>query len=344
MQLIGHTYKNIHPVFDDMERLYTATSEREYKGGLIQPTFDADFFHIVNYFNSYGDTNYQFNWCDKAYTKLNLPKYDAKNIIICFSGGKDSTATALHYRRKGYNVYLYHAKGINKSYPDEWKQAQKIAEYLDMPLFIDEYTLKGKLDIPDHPMKNMIIANGALHYGIANNIGTKIAPGNYQTSYLDNNPFYYSGDDCVEMWKCYELIMRHLIPNFKIYLGLKNVMSTINLLSEDLKLMELCLSCVGPHRFRAWNKERVENKYNVHLLDNRCGTCWKCCLEYIYLCDMQKIDYNEQYYRYCLNVLKRTNEKENGIPFTNWHDLWNDFLFYDIKRSTFFKDNTIIKV
>lgn len=342
MQKVGHTYKNIHPIFDELERFYYCTSEREYKSGLIKPTFDIDFSGIIYYFNTLGKTNYRFNFVEKDYEPLKLPKYDSKNMIVCFSGGKDSTATALHYKKRGYNVYLYHVKGINKSYPDEWKQAQKIAEYLDMPLYIDEYKMEGKLDIPDHPMKNMIIANGAIHYGIANNIGIKIAPGNYQTSYLDDNPFYYSGDDCVEMWVEYEYIIQKVIPKFKIYLGLENVKSTINLLSKDLKLMELCLSCVGAQRFRAWNKQRIESKYNIKLLENRCGTCWKCCLEYIYLCDMGQLEYNKDYYRHCLNVLKKTNETENNKPFTTWKDLWDDFLFYPIKRSTFFKNDNII--
>lgn len=342
MQKVGHSYKNIHPIFDELERFYYCTSEREYKGGLIKPTFDIDFSGIIYYFNTLGKTNYRFNFVEKDYEPLKLPKYDSKNMIVCFSGGKDSTATALHYKKRGYNVYLYHVKGINKSYPDEWKQAQKIAEYLDMPLYIDEYKMEGKLDIPDHPMKNMIIANGALHYGIANNIGIKIAPGNYQTSYLDDNPFYYSGDDCVEMWVEYEYILQKTIPKFKIYLGLENVKSTINLLSKDLKLMELCLSCVGAQRFRAWNKQRIESKYSIKLLENRCGTCWKCCLEYIYLCDMGQLEYNKDYYKHCLRVLKKTNETENNKPFTTWEDLWDDFLFYPIKRSTFFKNGNII--
>ena len=94
MQKVGHNYKNIHPIFDDLERLYYCTSEREYQGGLIQPSFDAFFFYIVNIFNAYGNTNYDFNYVDKCYSKLKLPKYDSKNMIVCFSGGKDSTATA----------------------------------------------------------------------------------------------------------------------------------------------------------------------------------------------------------------------------------------------------------
>lgn len=342
MQSVGHTYKNIHPLFDDMERLYYYTSEREYKSGLVKPIFDVLFSNIVYYFDVYGDTYYSFNYVEKYYDKLSLPKYDTKNIIVLFSGGKDSTATALHYKKKGYNVYLYHVKGINRSYPDEWKQAQKIADYIGLPLYIDEFKMEGKLDIPDHPMKNMIIANGALHYGIRENIGIKIAPGNYLTSYLDSNPFYYSGDDCLEMWTEYEYIIGKIIPNFKVYISLNNIKSTINLLSKDMKLMEMCLSCVGAHRFRAWNKQRIESKYNIHLLENRCGTCWKCCLEYIYLCDMGYAEYNKDYYKHCLKTLRKTNEIENDKAFTTWEDLWNDFLFYPMKRSTFFRDGNII--
>lgn len=333
MQTVGHNYKNISPLFDDMERLYAATSERVYKGGLIAPTFDVLFYNIANLFNEFGGTDYQFNYTEKFYDRLKLPKYDSKNIIVLFSGGKDSTATALYYKKRGYNVYLYHVRGINKSYPDEWKQAEKIAEYLDMPLYIDEYSMKGKLDIPDHPMKNMIIANGAIHYGIRENIGTKISPGNHYTNHLESDAFYYCGDDCPEMWWVYESLIEQIIPKFRMYIPLKNTNSTMNLLADDLKLTELCLSCVGAQRFRAWNKQRIESKYNIHLLENRCGTCWKCCLEYIYLCDMHKLEYNEEYYKHCLNVLKKMDKEEHGGEFTTWENLWNDYILYPIKKS-----------
>ena len=338
MQQINHSkeYKSVHPIFDEFERFYFATSGKslQVSNSLLPTVFDRGFEILQGIFNMYGEQSYHFTFTDKDYSQLVLPKYDDNNIIIAFSGGKDSVATVLKYMECDYNIYLYHVRGLKKSsYPDEWKNAQAIADYLNLPLIIDDIQLDGKLDFPEHPLKNIIIANNMLQWGIRNGIGVNIAFGNYLSSYLESTAFYYSGDDCIDMWEAYESIIQKIIPKFFVGIALYDLHETLETLQEDKKLLSLCKSCLGAYRFREHNHKINCNKYGIKLLPERCGSCWKCALEYIYMTDHNVLEYNEGYYKHCIDVLKKANKHENKLDFVDIETLWNIYFRYDISES-----------
>ena len=339
MQKIVHSkeHKFLSPLFSELEQFYALSSEKtlQSQNVLFNPEFDNAFKPLQSLFNEYGGCEYDFKFTDKHYKKLELPDYNEQNVIVCFSGGKDSTALTMKLINLGYQVYLYHIKNINKSYPDEWKHACDVAEYLNVPIYFDTIELSGKLEFIEHPMKNMIIVNNALEFGIKNNIGTTIAVGNYYTGDINPSSFYICGDDYPETWSVYENIVQRIIPDFVVYSELESLDETMEIMSEDIELLELCQSCLGAHRFKQHNHDLNEKKYGIKLLKNRCGSCWKCCVEYIYLADHEKLEYNEDYYVHCLDVLKRTNKKENGNKFTDIESLWYEYLFYDIENSKY---------
>ena len=325
-------------MFDDFDKFYYATSDNplQFSNSLIPMVFDESFESLQGIFNIYGkyDADYKYQFTDKHYTPLSLPEQNFNNVIVAFSGGKDSVAEALILKEQGYNVFLYHVRGLkNNTYPDEWKNAQKIAEYLGLPLIIEDIKLEGKLDFPEHPMKNMIIANRILQYGITHNIGWKIAFGNYMTSGLDYTAFYYAGDDCMDMWEEYEKIVQKIIPNFYITFDLMYKEDALELIGKDKKLLELCKSCLGAYRFREHNHKINCNKYGINLLPERCGSCWKCAVEYIYMTDHDVLEYNEGYYKHCIDVLRKANKHENKLDFTGIKDLWNVYFKYDMSLS-----------
>lgn len=338
MQTICHTteYKSIHPVFDELERFYSMTSTKAMQGikSLIRQRYDWSFDYLHSLFEQMCGIDYPVEFVDHKYEPLtDLP--DTNNIIIAFSGGKDSTAAILYYKSKGYNVYLYHALGINRSYPDEWKRAEAIAEYLDVPIHSEKILVDGKQEFPDHPMKNMIIANHALYWGITNGIGTKIAFGNYLDTELEVSSFYTSGNDSNDMWDAYLDIMERAIPNFQIYRELENATEALSLLASDKHLLELCQSCVGAQRFREWNKANNEKKYGIKLMPTRCGSCWKCAVEYIYMSDHDVLQYNKEYYRHCLDILKKNAKQEHGVIPQSLEDLWGGYFGYPIEESKY---------
>lgn len=327
MQNIKHSFTNIHPFFTDIERLYSYTSELDKPKALIKPTFPIEFKPYIELFNKYGACNYKVAYIPSKYDILKVDKDESKDMIIAFSGGKDSTATAVYYKQHGYNVYLYHALGLNPSYPDEWKRADEIASYLDVPLIKEKFSTEGKKDFIEHPLKNIIIVNGAIQWAIKNDKALNIAVGNYtnpNVASLNANPFYICGDDCLEMWEAYEKSLQNVLPNFKINMCLDSLESTLNILKDDMQLFEMTQSCLGPQRFRQWTHDKNESKYNIKLLKHRCGSCWKCAYEYIWLADHDLQEYNKEYYKHCLDVLVKEEKREYGYEFVDWETLWKD--------------------
>lgn len=338
MQSIKHqtNYSYIHPIFEEIEQLYSALSEKLQNKSFLE-SFDKSLKSLQDIFNSYGTCEYDLAFSDKQYKPLETPKFDDNNIIVCFSGGKDSMATALYYKAHGYNVYLYHLKGINKVYNDEHKQAQIIAEKLGMPLIVGNISLSGRHDYIEHPLKNMIIANCALQYGIQAGISDKIAFGCFTTAHLEDNPFDICGGDCVEMWQEYEHIIQIALPGFKMFECIENYHQSFGALKANPELLPFTISCMSPYRYRAYYKKRNEDKYKINLPDNRCGSCWKCCAEYIYFTDNNIYEFNKEYYKHCLEVLYRNSKKE-GVKFNNITDLWQEYFFYPIEDSKLYED------
>lgn len=341
MQSIKHTYTNLHRVFSDIEAFYTHTSELECRG-LLVPQFPKQFKELADIFEMYGGVQLD---CTRElnYDKLDLPEYNANNVIICFSGGKDSTATAIKYKEMGYNVYLYSVNHINPSFSDETKCAKEIADKLGVPIYIDDIRLLGRHCWMEHPMKNMIIANGALNYGISNGIGTRIVFGNYTTSYLNDNPFDRCAGDCVDMWHSYESIINEIIPNFKIELYLENMNHTLDIITEHRDILDSTLSCLCRHSLRDFRHQWVLEKFGVNLPKRRCGSCYKCCVEYIYMADHKLIDFSKDYYRYCLDKLMSVCDDE-GVLIFSIYDLWEHFIFYPIQESKIYDDADRAKV
>ena len=107
MQRVAHKEKNIHTLFDTIERFYTYTSTRTPRTTFLNPVFPKVFEELYKLFTEYGKTNYDVKFSVKQWDKLKLPQYSKENIIVCFSGGKDSVATALHYQKCGYYPCSY---------------------------------------------------------------------------------------------------------------------------------------------------------------------------------------------------------------------------------------------
>lgn len=333
MQRVERTIPNRLRVSNEIDLFYAYTSEREQLDkSIIPPTFDFSFRSLVDVFNQYDDDQFHPLLVDKHYEPIELPIYNQDTVILCFSGGKDSVATALLYKEMGYKVYLYYMKHINPALSDEWKCAQECADLLGLPIFFDDVRLKGHHDWMEHPMKNMIIATGALEYGIRENIGTRIAFGNYQSSVLEDNVFERCAGDCVDMWTSYEDIIKQIIPNFTIDVILENMGQTLTIVTPMRELLDASVSCLCRHSLREYRHTWVKEKFGIELPNHRCGSCYKCCVEYIYMADHNLIDFSEDYYKYCFNQLYKVTLDENNMQYFP-ASLWDMYMFYPIEQS-----------
>jgi hypothetical protein len=333
MQKVLHKYRNQSRVFDLIEQLYSYVSDFDtpYNGILwLNHSFDK----LCNILE---EQLFQFQRPElkdsPKITEILGVRSDTNEVTVCLSGGKDSAAVAYYYKKRGYKVHLYHALGVNKAYGNERVAAKRIAEYLGYDLFIDKIGLEGSHNYIEHPMKNYIIADGAIHYCLAMGYAPTIAFGNFNQSHLADNVFEVCGGDCVEMWDAYKDIITPAIPNFKLELPLDTNGRTFELLSENWELFNLAISCMSPLRFREHWKHRTEEKYNIRLLDNRCGCCWKCCIEAMWLMDFGHMEFNVPYYVHCIEVLYKTVKKETGAWPESVREVWKNYMFYPYEQS-----------
>lgn len=292
----GHTLEmaKLFYIFSNMDYVDELSSQYEIDCGLSKMVDLIEIganrrFDKINYSNN--------NDYKRVFTS------DFNNIIVCFSGGKDSTSAALKMKEQGYNVYLYYVFGINKSYPDEFVRVKELAKMLDMPLFVEKVVLKGHTTFHDNPVKNQLIASMALDYGIKNKISAKVCFGDFTDDNVLNSSFLEAWSDTQEMWYAHQDFVMNYVPFYEIKIPFKNYRDTLDVISSNERLLSMVQGCVLPYRFRNKTKEINEQKYNVKLLPNRCGSCWKCCVEYIFLADKGVVEYNEQFYKHCLDIL-----------------------------------------
>ena len=333
MQTVERITPNELIIMGEVEAFYAYVSEPSKR--LVAPTFDSSFKKLGDVFNEYSEYSWKYNFTDKVYEKVSVPSDN--RLILTFSGGKDSIATALKYKAQGYDVRLYHMKHINPSFSDEWESAVKAAELLELPIFIDDIKFHGHHMWMEHPMKNMIIANGALSYGIREGIGTRLAFGNYTTSFLEDNAFDRCAGDCVDMWEAYINIIRRQVEDFEVISCITNMTETLEVISKRPDLFDASLSCLCRHSLRDYRKSWVLKKFGVDLPEKRCGSCYKCAIEYIYRVDHDLVELNEGYYKYCLNQLYR-NGISMGERATTLPELWDDNFDYAMTDSKMYKE------
>ena len=241
--------------------------------------------------------------------KLN-PVEKPNSVVVCFSGGKDSVATALKCREMGYDVHLYHVHGINHSYPDEVNAAKEIASYLDMPLYVENVTLGGKSSWKENPVKNQLIATMALDYANENGFGQRIAIGDFKNDHRERAIYGVNWTDTIEMWIAYTDYIKCSYPDFELIMPFDNYFQTMDAVAQDMNLLKMVQGCIAPMRYRDyWHNKNLDKFGEEVILPHRCGSCWKCCREYAHLADTGILPMNEKFYKKCMRVLKK-KEKE----------------------------------
>ena len=271
--------------------------------------------------------NKHFNYLFKPNPQIIHTNINDNFILCCISGGKDSLATALYYIEQGKQVLLYTLKGINKGYPEEYKAAVKISEQMNIPLIVDEIKIQGKKFFMEHPLKNQIIASCALAYCLENNLTPHISFGNYQEDINNRSNWGVNWTDNYNLWQQYNLFISNFIDNAYVYIPFYSEDEALKILMEHFELVPYYQSCLITIRNREQLRRHNQEKYKIKLLENRCGSCRKCCLEYIYFCDQNKFEYNKEYYKHCLEILKKKYEEYLGIKqnFKNLEEVYKAY-------------------
>lgn len=279
-------------------------------------------FHKYNWFGDYSD--------------------GGDTMIVCFSGGKDSTALAKKLIDDGKKIILFHVHGINKSYSSEVEHAKEIAKYLGAQIVIHNLKLIGKTDFLENPTKNQLVCSLALLFALKNGCSHTIAFGDFTTDTQKTSLFDRNWSDSKENWEAFKSYVRYYIKDFDVYMPFNTYKDSFEIISKDFYLLNKVQSCILPDRFREMTKKKNESKYNIKLLDNRCGSCWKCCVEWMMLVNKGIIEYNKDFYNHCLQFIKNKQKDEfpnlNEISIKNAYELFmksnfEDSLFYKREKN-----------
>lgn len=316
-----YPYLNLYTLISEPEQIYLNINKYSFPSSFKLLTDTLNLGLSQNF-------NYQFS---PSYTFLNSSKFtcDNKHIIIAFSGGKDSTALALHYKQLNYDIILYHLHGINKVYSNENKVARSVANYLQLPYVEETIKLEGNHSYLEHPLKNQIIACFMINYLITHKLfNYELGYGDFLQDNINNSKIDRNWSDTIEMWEAFKISYLNDI-GLKLNIIFNTYIDSLNLLSKNLQLLELTQSCLSPYRFLNNLHNINEKKYNIKLFNHRCGSCWKCCVEYIYLADKKIIPKNNEFYKHSFQILQKKyySEKININKQATSKEIYEAFLY-----------------
>ena len=149
-----------------------------------------------------------------------------------------------------------------------------------------------------------MICSLCLAYCIENNIEPNIAFGDYRISKCEERHFGYNWTDWYDLWIEFDTFLKKYVPSLNILIPFYHQNEAVELIVKDKNLIPLYQSCMLSLGYRTSLHNTNVKKYNIDLLPNRCGSCRKCCVEYIDLADRKILPYNKDFYKHFLQLAK----------------------------------------
>lgn len=206
---------------------------------------------------------------------------DVSRCWVAYSGGKDSLAAALIAREQGYDVTLYHVDGLNRSVASAEVAAAHIgARAAGFPLVVEGVSQSGpRAGFLEVPSKNQVVVALMVARMIDVRAGTYVLG----TTEADTAIAYLCGySDTTTAAELYQVWLDAVAPGIQRRIFIRQETQSMALIAREGYLDIPCGSCFAPLRFRAHLRAKNEAKYGV-LLPGRCGSCPKCCWEYLVL-------------------------------------------------------------
>lgn len=236
-------------------------------------------------------------------------------VIVSFSGGKDSTAAALVLRTRGLSPLLFYVKNINPAYSTEQRAAERVAAALGMPLIVVSCHVKGVPAYVESPVKNQVIQAAAIDWAMANG-GREFAMGNLEEDRAaELNPRAF-GSDPIELMEAVAVAHAAMIDGYKWHRRLlrNDTDSMAKVLRYAPEVLPLIQSCMMPVRYKDRLANHNRKKYDVRLMPGRCGSCFKCAVEWLLLMFLGHVRHNEGMATHCAAIIR------NAGPMVFGHD------------------------
>lgn len=257
---------------------------------------------------------------------INENNFNDEGIIIGASGGLDSCYAALKAKDEGKKVILIHFQGLNKNFPKETEQIINFAKTNSMSLYIINVKNKGKNFFPDNPFKNQLILSALAEIGYKLSINN-IMLGATGTFNIEKSKIGFNVTDTIENYNSFLNGLKLYYPLINIIYLNKDITKYTMLkyiVDNHIESLQYICSCINPNRFVTMLHNNNEKKYNIKLLKYRCGSCFKCAMEYILLYEIGY--YNDiDFLLHCYDILAKS--KNSHAP-----ELFNLHLPYEVRR------------
>lgn len=337
MQKVNLSFDAKYPFLFDIMRIYECYSDIDNVARRYEISSNAKrFIKLIE--NNYDQPHDIWDFVDrKIFNEIIIP--NPNKVIVCFSGGKDSVNIALKLKER-YDVILYYIKGINHSYPNEIDSAIECAKALDLPLVVQEVKLSGRTTFLENPTKNQLIFACALNYGLAQGVVTYYF-GNAENESVENANFDRDFSDSKEMFDAFsEWVVKDLAINIINEPLIKDGIDSIVNLGKERILGSIVQSCLLPYRFQRVTHKNNCEKYGIELPPNLCGSCWKCCVQYIVWADKGWLEYNKGFYYHCLDFLKSKSLAERGKKTKTYKETYIAFISEELYQESILRKET----
>lgn len=241
-----------------------------------------------------------------------------RDVLLGFSGGLDSAYHALELKNKGYNVHLFHFRGLN-SYEgnNSYLCALEFANKMGLELIEACFKRKSsfKMHWIENPIKNQLIQSMMIDIALERGYGN-IAIGD-DASMSFTRPDFILGTnttDCREVQSAFELCIDKILGRSIDFLMIdREIGSTTRHKGERIKLLadngalECYYSCVGAGRFNNYNHKRSEQRFDIVLPKWNCGCfCAKCAMHNLLMHFQGIANYPKEFIEACWERLWKT--------------------------------------
>lgn len=238
-----------------------------------------------------------------------------KDVLLGFSAGLDSVYQAIYLKETGYNVHLFFAKNINTYENGQaWKYAQIIANKLNLELISISMKKNFKKDLiknpfkqiwPENPIKNQLIMSIMADICLEKK-WKYISLGDDFDLTLEKAVPGVNTTDAREITQSFLSGLQHYINLEFIKIPTKHDKGLRLKKMFEYNLQDDYYSCVQAGRFNKSFKKRIENKFNIKLLGNNCGSCRKCCMHNLIMHYLNIQKFPEDFIEHCWKKMYTT--------------------------------------
>lgn len=221
----------------------------------------------------------------------------AKVCYVAFSGGKDCLATAIVLKQRGYTPVLVYVAGINKSLPSERKYAEDVAAAAGFQFVVLKVSLGGSKEYQEHPFKNLLILSLMIDEGLKTGV-VNYSMGNLFQENAEHGSLEYDFSDSFDLVYAFNRFIKQVLPeyNYHSYIH-NNLQSFYTVFKYDATLLKKLTTCITPDYRKPMIRTRNVAIFGEELVpEGRCGNCYKCADEYIFMYEFGLKPYNKAFY------------------------------------------------